>query len=74
MCRHAKFPQNRPDHFSDIVIHRFSRWPQTIISDFRFLDFCLPVRLGGLIGIEIPNFIKIGQMAAKIWNLTLFSK
>jgi len=40
--------------------------------DLQFLNFYLPVRLGGLMCTTIPNFIKIGQTAAEILHLTFF--
>jgi len=57
MCHHAKCHQNRPNGFGDITI-------------FRFLS---PVRMGWLICIAAPNFIKIGQMVAEISHLTIFN-
>ena len=37
MCNYAKFSQNRPNGFGDIVIYRFSRWRPSAILDFKIL-------------------------------------
>jgi len=35
MCHRAKFHQNWPNGFGDIVIFRFLRWPPFVILDFK---------------------------------------
>jgi len=78
MCHHTNFQQHRPNGFGDIAIFRFSRWPPSAILGVQFLNFWSPIRLGGLMCIAVPNFIKIGQTVvvfnfffkmAAVWHL-----
>ena len=71
MCRHAKFRQNQPNGFWDIVIFWFSRWPPSAILDFEIFQF-LVSRQVGRAKMHHPT-IKIGRTAAEISYLT-FSK
>jgi len=52
--------------------HDFSIYKMAAVRHLGFLNFkfWLPVRLGGLICIVIPNFIKVGRTAADISHLT----
>jgi len=71
MVRHAKFRQNQPYSFLDIVIFRFSRWPPSAVLDYEILKFLVSLQVGRA-KMHHPT-IKIGRMAAEISYLT-FSK
>ena len=60
--RHAKFGWNRSNRFWDMAIFYFSRW------SFKFLKFWRSDPSRGSNCVAVPNFVEIGQTAAKIWR------
>jgi len=68
MCHHAKFRQNRPKVFWDIVIFWFSRWPPSAIFDFEVFKFLVNRQIGR------PNMHRRTkcQTVAEISHLTIF--
>jgi len=50
----------------------FSIFKMAAVCHHGFLNFWFPIRLGEQRCIIIPNFIKIGLMAAEISHITFF--
>jgi len=65
---HAKFCNDWSNRCRDIAIFALFKMVAATISDFKHFKFLTSKRSGRLNRNTVPNFIKITQTAAEIWQ------
>jgi len=74
MYHFTKFRQNRSFHCGDVAIFRIFKMAAAAILDFWNREILLAFGVEKVVCISMPNFVKIGQLVAKILRFFTFSR